>query len=352
MVVYADPIPLVRVSIKAVAGDRDPQAIHAQIQGLCVTLASLSGLGQMAFSFFRHSPGSDPGPRAPRNGGESIWHTGLQFEAPTARMRVVLRCLSNWLDRFAQRTLFVVEIPPVHTLSLQTDQASVLVQLLPLVETLLPPYEIYRAEVQRYVGTYGEVTPAVQANLDLLQQRLGLAPEETNDLKRQILGPFKTLSDKYQHFRQELLVCRQESDLTVEFWQVMRQKAITMGLPEADADFLKAERLATLRAEAEAERQRAEAEAEAERQRQRDRQRCLADYRNTFEELAINALRPLETFPDEPAFHQGGLTQLTTADIDRGRLDEAREFYRLSPQEAGIQEKIVLDELYLLSGLL
>ncbi|MGB3311919.1 MAG: hypothetical protein WA939_05255 [Nodosilinea sp.] len=279
-------------------------------------------------------------------------YTGLQFEAPLDKFNVVLRCVGNWLERTKQKALFAINIPPTYTLTLQTDQAKELAQLLPLGEALLPPQELYLTKAEDYVNTFGELTPAAKANLLLMRHRMGLYSEETNDLNAKAMGPFKTLSEKYQHFRRELLVYKQESDLDSELWQVMQAKADTMSLPEADAQFLKAERLNTLRQQADRDRQQREAKAEAERQRYREQQQRLDRYRQAFVALVIDALVPLNIAPEVDQFRQATMAQLSGSEFNRGRLTLARDFYHLSPQEADALEKSVLDELYLLSGLL
>ncbi|MGG6238564.1 hypothetical protein ACQ4N7_07965 [Nodosilinea sp. AN01ver1] len=282
---------------------------------------------------------------------------------------MVLRCVGNWLDRTAEQYSFEVNIPSAqaiaqqidpadgkkssaYTITLATNRAKTLAQLLPLGEALLPPQELYLTKAESYVNTFGELTPAAKANLLLLRHRMGLVSEETNDLNTRAMGPFKTLGDKYQHFRRELLVCKQESDLDSEFWQVMQAKADTMSLPEADAQFLKAERLSALRQEAEQERQQREAEAEAERQRYREQRQRLERYSQAFESLVMDAVVPLSLAPDVDQFRQAMMARLSGAEFNRGRLIQAREFYQLSPPEIDALEKRVLDELYLLSGLL
>ncbi|PSN16097.1 hypothetical protein C7293_04390 [filamentous cyanobacterium CCT1] len=282
---------------------------------------------------------------------------------------MVLRCIGNWLDRTAERYSFEVTIPSAqaiarqinpavaktpsaYTITLATNQAKTLAQVLPLGEALLPPQDLYLTKAEDYVNTFGELTPAAKANLLLLRYRMGLSGEETSDLNARAMGPFKSLGEKYQHFRRELLVCKQESDLDSELWQVMQAKAKTMSLPEADAQFLKAERLSALRREAEQERQQREAEAEAERQRHREQQQRTERYRQAFESLVVDTLVPLNVAPDADQFRQAMMAQLSGPEFNRGRLIQARDFYHLTPLEADALEKRVLDELYLLSRLL
>jgi hypothetical protein len=340
-----------RLSIKSVEHGLDPKIIHAGVQALHSTISSLSNLEHTAFSFSYGSQRGDS-PRAHANSGETTLCVGLCCEAPLDKFRVVLQCVGHWLDRTAQKNSFEVEIPPAHTISLQTHQAKVLAQLLPLGEALLLPHEIYCAQAEGYVNIFGELTPITRANLSLVRQRMRLSTEETNELNARAMGPFKTLAEKYQHFRKELLACKQESDLDGDFWKVMQTKAATMSLPEADAQFLKAERLNILRSEADQARQQAEVNAEAERQRHREQQQRLVSYRQTFEELVINSLHPQCFGREATLFRQGVMVHLSDPEFNRGRLTQAREFYRLNQQEADALEKSVLDELYLLSGLL
>lgn len=352
-----------RLSIKALESEADPRVTHASVQALCSRITQLSSLEHTKFAFLPNPQYSilaeaTAHPRAV----ESSLYAGLQCQAPLNKLRVVLRCVGNWLEHTAHKTLFILEIPPSHTIALQTGQAKALAQLLILGEALLSPHEFYRTQVEGYISTFGELTPAAQANLSLVQQRVGLSTEDTNELKATAMGPFRTLADKYQHFRRELLVCRQTSDLDPDFWNVMRAKAVTMGLPEADAQFLKDERLEALHDEAEQARQRAEAEAAAEQARQRQQQERSQGYRRTFEEIVTDLptpqglgqehLEPADERPDVALFRQGIMAHVASSDFNRGRLTQAREFYHLNPQEAEALEKTVLDELYLLSDLL
>ncbi|MBE9109721.1 hypothetical protein IQ273_09880 [Nodosilinea sp. LEGE 07298] len=359
-----------RLSLTSLESEPNPRGIHADVQALSSAITRLSSLEHTAFEFVHRSPRRAPGlGTAPANGAEPKLYVGLQFEAPLDKFRVVLRCVGNWLDRTAEKYSFEVKIPsadaiarqfnpadvktpPAYTIILATNQSKTLAELLPLGEALLPPQELYLTKAEDYVNTFGELTPAAKANLLLMRHRMGLSSEETSDLNARAMGPFKTLGEKYQHFRRELLVCKQEGDLDSELWQVMQAKADTMSLPEADAQFLKAERLKALRQEADRARQQAEAEAEAERQRYLEQQRRLERYRQAFEALMMDALVPMNVAPDVAQFRQAIMAQLSGPEFNRGRLILARGFYHLSPQETDALEKRVLDELYLLSGLL
>jgi hypothetical protein len=352
-----------RLSIKSLEENADPRVIHAGVQSLCSSITQLSNLEQTKFAFLPNPPYSVPaGATAHPRAIEPSLYAGLQCRAPLNKLRVVLQCLGNWLERTAQKTLVVLEIPPSHTITLQTSQAKALAQLLTLGEALLAPHEFYRTQAEGYIGTFGELTPAAKANLSLVQQRVGLSVEEANELNATAMGLFKTLAEKYQHFRRELLACKQTSDLDENFWNVMRAKAVTMGLPEADAQFLKEERLNALRQEAEQQQQRAEAEAAAEAQRQHQQQQRSLGYRHQFEDIVIDLLRPqsvdqesigpAENHPDAALFRQGIMAHIAGSDFNRGRLTQAREYYHLNPQEAEALENPVLDELYLLSDLL
>ncbi|HSM81555.1 MAG TPA: hypothetical protein VLS96_07710 [Nodosilinea sp.] len=237
-------------------------------------------------------------------------------------------------------------------MTLRTNQAKVLAQLLIFGEALLPPQTVYLTQAESYIDTFGEITPAARASLLLLRHQTGISGDLANDLNARAMGPFKTLSEKYQHFRTELLACKDEITLDTDFWQVMQDKAVIMSLPTADAEFLKDERLRTLRTEAERAHQQAKADAEVERQRQRRQQQRLLDYRQTFEALVLDTLNPDSLRQGPDAFRQQVLTQLSASEFNRGRLTQGREFYHLSQQEADALEKTVLDELYSLSGLL
>ncbi|MGF1516944.1 MAG: hypothetical protein ACFCVB_03950 [Nodosilinea sp.] len=340
-----------KLSIKSLESGLDPKVIHAAVQVLRSSISALSELEQTPFSFFYGSQQPTDNLLAAKTPGETMY-TELQFEAPLDKLTVVLRCVGDWLERTKQKSLFAIAIPPAYNLTLQTDQAKVLAQLLPLGEALLPPQDVYLAKAETYIDIFGDFTPAARANLAIMCHRLGLSREVADDLNAQSMGPFKTLTEKYQHFRKELLACKQEIALDGDFWQVMEDKAATMSLPKADAEFLKAERLHALRTEAEQVRQQSEATAEAERQRQRQQQQRLANYRQTFIDVVMGNLTPQSSALDAATFRQGLMAHLSATEFSRGRLTQAREFYHLSQPEVEVLEQAVLDELYLLSGLL
>lgn len=349
--------PSFRLSIKSLESELDPRVTHTAMQALRNTISALGGLEQTTFSFFHRpqrsalgkpTPGNAPNPDRSRN----LLHLGLQFEAPLDKFSVVLRSVSNWLDRAPQKLFFEVTIPPAHAITLQTNQSKVLAQLLPLGEALLPPQDVYLTQAETYINTFGDLTPAARANLAIVRHRVGLSREAANELNAQAMGPFKTLTEKYQHFRQELLVSKQESDLDDDFWKVMQDKAATMSLPDVDVQFLKTERLQTLRAEAAVARQQAEAKAEAERQRHREQQQRVDNYRQAFEGLVIDTLSSVPPGQDAETFHQSIMANLTAVEFNRGRLTQAREFYHLPQSEVDAVEQTVLNELYLLSDLL
>ncbi|MBE9137578.1 hypothetical protein IQ254_10195 [Nodosilinea sp. LEGE 07088] len=341
-----------QLSIKSVECTLDPGVIHTGFEVLSGSVIRLSGLEQTTFDFDL-LPQRPPSGTLPDHSTQPNRYVGLRFNIPLNRFRVVIRCLENWLDRTKQNNRFEFQLSPAHTITIQTNQAKVLAQILPLGEALLPPEEVYLTQAKDYVNTFGELTPAAKANLLLLRHQLSLSHDEADDLNARAMGPFKSLADKYQHFRKELLACKQEMTLDEDFWQVMRDKATNMSLPEADAEFLKAERLHTLRSEAERARQQAEAEVAAEHQRQQQQQQRLINYCQSFEALVVETLNPISLWGPEPdAFRRQILAQLSASELNRGRLIQGRDFYHLSSQETDALEKTVLDELYMLSGLL
>lgn len=349
-----------RLSIKSLEYGVDPGVTHAGVQALCGNITRLSHLENTTFAFLpmarpKARPSTQPGEAAiaPSAGIPApTLYAGLQFEAPLDKFRVILRCLGSWLDLTAQKTLFALELPPTQIITLQTSQAKGLAQLLSLGEALLSPQDLYRMQTEAYIDRFGEITPAAQANLNLARHRVGLSLEEANHLQAQALGPFKNLAEKYQHFRQALLACQQDNVLDSDFWAVMGDKATTMGLPEVDAQFLKAERLATLSRETERAQQQAEAAAESARQQRLAEEQRLANYRQAFADIVLADLPPQGFGPDAASLRQRALATLSATAFTQGRLHQAREFYHLSPPEAETLEATVLDELYSRSGLL
>ncbi len=342
-----------RLSVKSLDLKLDPGQVNDDVQVLRDRISLLSDLEKTQFTFFPvYTVNARLQSTISAERIEPVMFAGLRFEAPLDKFKVVLRCVGDWLDRTGHRNLFALEIPPTYTITLQTSQAKELAQLLPLGEALLPPQEIYFAKAQSYIGTFGDFTPVARANLAIVRQRVGLEIDEANEINAQTMGPFKSLTEKYQHFRKELLVCKQESALAGDLWKVMEDKAATMRLPRADAQFLKAERLNALRAEADQSRQQVEAKAEAERQQYLERQQRLRNYRQSFEQLVAEAIGPGLLDSDcldqeREVFEQSLRASLSASPFRQGRLSQEREFYNLNQPEIDILEKQVLDELYL-----
>lgn len=134
-------------------------------------------------------------------------------------------------------------IPPNSKLSGRNiDDAGKLADILVLAEMLAPAEAIYQQKLTEYVDFYGELTPAAESNLDLLGQRFGLSDKKVSELKSAVLQPLKTLEDKYNYFRELLVNCKSEKNLSGEYRRILRDQANAIHLPEKDLRFLIDER--------------------------------------------------------------------------------------------------------------
>ena len=107
---------------------------------------------------------------------------GLQFQTSPDRLRAILRRLCDRLDDHPLETLILIYYGQVR-LQIQTHKAEELASIVAAAEDLLPPDSIYLAKAETYVRTRGELSPAEEANLELLAQQLALTPEEASGLK-------------------------------------------------------------------------------------------------------------------------------------------------------------------------
>ncbi|NJL45308.1 MAG: hypothetical protein HC922_05275 [Leptolyngbyaceae cyanobacterium SM2_3_12] len=192
MLLQNDPSPMVRDAylppklaflVKFIEPDLDAGEIATEAEYLHQDLQALAGLAQTRFSFLNDSR------------GELHFRAGVRFEAPPDRLRAILRRLCDRLDDRPLETLVLIQ-QGVIKLQIQTHQAEELAGIVIAAESLLPPERLYLAKAETYSRTWGELSPAEEANLDLLRQRLMLSKEEAEELKAQAMGPFKTLAEK------------------------------------------------------------------------------------------------------------------------------------------------------------
>ncbi|HIK44258.1 MAG TPA: GUN4 domain-containing protein [Leptolyngbyaceae cyanobacterium M65_K2018_010] len=271
--------------------------------------------------------------------GQTRVQDGVQFEAPADYLRRILRRLCDRLEDRPLETLVVIQQGPVK-LAVQTHEADRLASILEAAEALIPPASLYRAKLDAYIRTQGELSPAEEANLELLRQRLGLSPQEAEDLKAIALGPYRTLAEKSQYFESVLMAeLARESPLSEATWELLEEVAANLNLPLEVATALYHDHLHRIQVEVEAIRQREQAaaeaaqrtaaqaqEAEQQQQQQLGRQQQLDQYREMVRQILQ--------------------TTLYAPDFDQGRLEQARRLWKIEAKEALQMEEAIRSELY------
>lgn len=332
MVRDADSSPKLRFVVQLVEPEMSAETAAVEVQYLRDDLQALSGLSQTRIQILHHTQG-EAGPF------QSQVPCGVEFEAPADRLRAILRRLCDRLNDYPQETTLHIDYGAA-CLQVQTHQAKELALILEAAETLVDPQSAYLAKAKGYSQTQGEFSPAEEANLDLLRQRLGLTVPEAETLKAIALGPYKTREAKRQHFSQVLMeeLTRQQP-LREDTWELMLELADNLNLLRSDAEALYQSQLQDIQVQAEAIRQQQQAEAEAQRRAaedaaQRDQhqedafghQQQVMQYRELVRQV-------LQAIPYPPPF-------------DQGRLEQARQLWKISTDDATHVEEVVRSELY------
>ncbi|WP_198805735.1 GUN4 domain-containing protein [Leptolyngbya sp. BL0902] len=302
-----------------------------EVQYLQADVRALNGLGGLAMEVLRQPQGEGPF-QADR------WR-GVRFEIPVDRLRAVVRRLCDRLEDYPQPTAVEIRYGAM-AVQVETQEAETLAQVIYLVEDMVDPHSLYLAKAETYGHTHGELSPAEEANLELLRQRLGLSESEANALKSQALGPYQTLAEKRRYFNQVLMEeLARQSPLSEETWATLTELAESLGLPLAVAQTLYQEQLTTIQVQAEAIRQQRQAEAEAAQKAAQQAE--LHDQHHEQEFERQNVLGQYREM-----LHQAMQTTLYPPDFDRGRLEQARRLWHIDPEEALRLEEVVRSELY------
>lgn len=341
----SETINTLRFLVKVLEPMDEPDHINSSIQNLSETVSDLSFLSKEDFILIANrESGVDTRGRTDLE-NERVRYHAISFKASPDKLKLVIKHLCNWLDSNKQEALFAIEIEPVYVITIQTKFSEVLVQILFLAEALLPVKNSYLDKVARYLHIFGELTPASKENLNIFRHQLGLSLEEANDLDLRAMGSFKSLAEKYHHFRQELLICKKESDFDDEFWKVMLDKAFTMGLPEIDANFLRTERLISIRDEEERYQQQVKIKTNEEIRRRQEQQQFSISYRKIIGEIIREFTLSRRDLQDLSGLENDLKKYLYDIDFNRGRLMCARELCQLSAEDAKDIEKTFIDEL-------
>ncbi|MGF1524872.1 MAG: GUN4 domain-containing protein [Leptolyngbyaceae cyanobacterium] len=221
-------------------------------------------------------------------------------------------------------------------LQLQTQEANEFLGLLPTLETLLPPQQIFQARAETYVMRGGELSPVEQANLELLRYRLDLSTETADNIISRALGPYRDREEKLQKYREVLSAeINRQSPLSETTWAELRRLYQSLGLANEDVIPINDEYVARVQAEVthlqmqeEATRLQEETLLQEEQiQREiAEQQNNTERYRQEFQQAIANAL-----FPSE---------------FDRGKLEKARQLWDLETETVRAIEREVTDERY------
>jgi hypothetical protein len=325
--------PRLGVVVQLVDPNLSRENARTEVEYLQADLRALNGLGALALEVLRQPQGEGPFQ-------VDRW-LGVRFEIPADRLRAVVRRLYDRLEDYPQPTVMEVRHGAL-AVQVHTHNPEVLAQIIDLVEAMVDPCSLYLAKADTYGHIHGELSPAEEANLEVLRQRLGLSEAEANALKAQALGPYQTLAEKSRYFNQVLLeeLARQRP-LSEETWAVLAELAENVGLPLAVAQGLYQDQLTTIQVKAEAMRQQQVAEVEAallaadqlespnqdqDQDREFERQQVLSQYRNMLRQAMQTTLYP--------------------HDFDRGRLEQTRYLWDIDAEEALRLEEAVRSELY------
>lgn len=302
-----------------------------EVQYLQADLRALSGLGGLAMEVLRQPQGE--GPFQPDR-----W-LGVRFEIPAERLRGVVRRLCDRLEDYPQPTQVEIRYGVV-SVQITTQAEEDLAQLVRLAEDMVDPQSLYLAKAQTYGHNHGEFSPAEEANLEVLRQRLGLSEQEAQALKAEALGPYQTLAEKGRYFNQVLLEeLTRQSPLSEETWATLAELAENLGLPLATAQTLYQDQLTAIQVQAETIRQQQQAEAEAAQQATQQ-----AESRDQYHDQELERQQNLGEYRE--MLRHAMQTTLYPPDFDRGRLEQARRLWDIEAEEALRIEEAVRSEIY------
>ena len=324
-------LPCLGFVVQLVDPNLSREEATTEVQYLQADLRALSGLGALAMEVVRQPQGEGPFQ-------QERW-LGVRFDLPADRLRGVVRRLCDRLKDYPQPTRVEIGHGAL-VVQINTQDAEELAQIVRLAEDMVDPQSLYLAKARTYDYSHGEFSPAEEANLEVLRQRLDLSDAEAQTLKVTALGPYQTLAEKGRYFNQVLLEeLARQSPLPEETWATLTELAENLGFPLSKAQTLYQEQLTVIQVQAEAIRQQQRAEAESAQlvtqqaesrdqhhEQEFDRQQTLGQYRD----MLAHAMQ----------------TTLYPPDFDRGRLEQARRLWEIDAEEALQLEEAVRSERY------
>lgn len=175
-----------------------------------------------------------------------------RFRFPLDKTRTIFKAVFKSIvgdgyvspEKVISRTGFKLYVSPSRKIEVVTETAKEIASFFVIAELLLPLESVYSKKVREYMQSYGEITPAASANLELLRSQLGISSDEATDLQQIAIGKplAMSLEEKYQRFRKKLSVLTNESDLSGKRWNDIEKQAEMLYFPKKDLDFLCKER--------------------------------------------------------------------------------------------------------------
>lgn len=279
---------------------------------------------------------------------------GVQVTLMADMIRTLLRHLSDRL-RHHPLDLRVFLLVGQVRLQVQSRHGEELLTLLPAVDALLPARQLFQARAEAYALRGGEHSPVEQANLELLRYRLDIPPEDAEEIIDRVLGPYLDRQAKLHKYREVLQAELNRGGYPSEAtWAELRQLYESLGLSSEDVAVINHDHADHLRVETQhyapsidpdlddGDRLEAEADTEIMEATQpppspgsetvapsaspMSEVEALANYRQEFEAAIAHSLYPSE--------------------FDRGRLEQARRFWQLTPEQVQAIEQAVTADRY------
>ncbi len=159
----------------------------------------------------------------------------LQLTVGAPAIAPLLQCLYQRLRQYPCDVWVLVALGTLR-LQCRTRHGQDLLALLPAVETLLPARQVFQAQALAYAQEWGELTPVAQAQLEMLRHRLQIPAEEAEEMISQALGPWRDRQAKLEKYQAVLAAeaLRVPDDPGAMPWPALAQLAQSLGLTAAE----------------------------------------------------------------------------------------------------------------------
>ena len=255
-------------------------------------------------------------------------------EVDADRIRPMMQFLG---DRLAQNPIQLRVVLQVGyaTLQIKTNNSAAFLSTIPAAEKLSPANLTYQSRAE-YYARQGEIVPAAQANLDLLQYQLGLSSDAASAIVAKALGPYQSRQDKLQKYR-EVLAAEYDRNYSLSEETRAELKRLYEGLGLTYNDIASINEEFIGRSEVrEAEDRAAQLQDQITQLQERTRLQQEAQARVALE----NRTQYQQEFRQ---VIQGGLFP---SEFDRGRLEQARRIWNIPQAESQAIEKEITDQEY------